>query len=109
MASKSTWSSPAGWSVTNDQGELLAFVLTPGNVDDRKAVPRLTKNLLGKLFGDKGYISQPLFEELFERGLQLITTLKRNMKPALVPLLDRLFLRKRALIESVTRGVVCDQ
>ena len=29
-------------------------------------------NLWGKLVGDRGYLSQPLFEQLFERGLQLI-------------------------------------
>ena len=87
--------------VVNDQGELLAFTLTPGNVDDRKPVEKLTHNLVGKLFGDKGYISKALFEQLFARGLQLITTLKRNMKPRVMPLMDRLFLRKRALIESV--------
>jgi transposase len=87
--------------VVNDQGELLAVVLTPGNVDDRKPVEQLTHNLIGKLFGDKGYISNALFDQLFARGLQLITTLKRNMKPRVMPLMDRLFLRKRALIESV--------
>ena len=87
--------------VVNDQGNLLAFVLTPGNVDDRKPVPKLTKRLMGKLFGDRGYLSQALFEQLLQHGLQLITTLRRNMKPRLLPLLDHLFLRKRALIESV--------
>jgi len=87
--------------VVNDQGELLAFLLTPGNVDDRRPVERLTRNLIGKLFGDKGYISQALFDQLFARGLQLITTIKRNMKPRVMSMMDRLFLRKRALIESV--------
>jgi IS5 family transposase len=87
--------------VINDQGELLAFAITPGNVDDRKLVPKLTRHLVGKLFGDKGYISQKLFLQLLERGLQLITTLRKNMKSRLLPLEDRLFLRKRALIETV--------
>ena len=59
--------------LVNDQGELLAFQLTPGNVDDRKPVPQMSNNLWGKLVGDRGYLSQPLFEQLFERGLQLIT------------------------------------
>lgn len=48
--------------VINDRGELLAFCLTPGNTDDRHPVPRLVKKLFGKLIGDKGYLSQPLFE-----------------------------------------------
>ena len=50
--------------VVNDQGELLACQLTPGNVDDRGPVPILSKRLFGKLFGDRGYISRPLFEQL---------------------------------------------
>jgi hypothetical protein len=86
--------------VINEQGALLAFQLTPGNVDDRTPVPALTGGLWGKLFGDRGYISQPLFEQLREQGVQLITKLKRNMKNKLMPLLDRVLLRKRMSIES---------
>jgi hypothetical protein len=29
--------------VVNDRGEILSFCITPGNVDDRKSVPRLVK------------------------------------------------------------------
>lgn len=87
--------------VINDKGELLAFKLTAANVDDRQPVPDLTKDLIGKLFGDKGYISQPLFEQLYQRGLQLITRCKKKMKSRLIPLIDKILLRKRALLESV--------
>jgi len=87
--------------VINDSGELLGVMITAGNVDDRKPVPAMTKKLFGKLFGDRGYISQKLFEELYERGLQLITKLKKNMKNKLMPMIDKLLLRKRALIETV--------
>ena len=87
--------------VTNDCGELLALRLTPGNTDDRRPVPALVKGLFGKLFGDKGYISQPLFEALYTEGLQLVTRLKTRMKNRLLPLLDKIMLRKRAVIESV--------
>ncbi len=83
------------------RGELLAFKLTSGNTDDRKPVPDLTKDLVGKLFGDRGYISQKLFEELYERGLQLITRYKKKMKQKLVKLIDKILLRKRSLIETV--------
>ena len=82
-------------------GEIMAFKLTSGNVDDRKPVPDLVKHLSGKLFGDKGYISQKLFETLFQQGLQLITRLKGNMKNKLMPLIDKLLLRKRSLVETV--------
>lgn len=77
------------------------MLCTAGNVDARAPVPALSKKLFGKLFGDRGYISQKLFEKLFERGLQLITKLKKNMKNKLMPMFDKLMLRKRCLIETV--------
>jgi hypothetical protein len=87
--------------VINECGELLAVQLTPGNVDDRQPVPHLTRRLFGKLFGDKGYISAEVFAELWDRGLQLITHIRRNMTNRLMPLMDKILLRKRSLIETV--------
>lgn len=55
--------------IVNDRGDLLAFRLTPGNVDDRKPVPSLARDLFGKLFGDKGYIAQWLREKLRAQGV----------------------------------------
>jgi hypothetical protein len=99
-----------GWSfgfklhvVVNDRGELVAFCLTPGNVDDRKPVPKLTQRLFGKLFADKGYLSQPLAEHLFvAQGLRLITKVRRNMRNQLLEWSDKVFLRQRAIIETIT-------
>jgi DDE family transposase len=87
--------------VVNDRGEILAFHLSSGNLDDRKPVPDLTKDLFGKLFADKGYISQPLFELLFQENVQLITSVRQNMKNRLMPLEDKLLLRKRSIIETI--------
>jgi len=87
--------------VINDYGEILAFTLTPGNADDRKPVPKLVKVLFGKLFGDKGYLSQPLFKTLLEQGIQLITGIKANMKNRLMLMSDKLLLRKRYIIETI--------
>jgi hypothetical protein len=88
--------------VVNDRGELLAYCLTPGNVDDRRPVPRLARRLFGRLFGDKGSISAPLAEQLFlDQGLRLITTLRKNMRHHPIHVSDRLLLRKRALIETI--------
>jgi transposase len=89
--------------VINDRGELLNVLVTPGNVDDRKPVPRLVRRLFGKVFGDKGYISQPLYELLRQTiGVQLVTKLKSNSKNHLpMSLTDRILIRKRTIVETV--------
>ncbi len=87
----------------NDRGEILSFCLTPANVDDRNpnVIHTLTKKLFGKLFGDRGYLSHKLWEQLFERDITLITKIRKNMKNKLMNVYDKLLLRKRAVIESV--------
>ncbi len=88
--------------VCNDQGELLNLVITPGNVNDRRPVPDLVRDLFGKVFGDRGYISRKLFEQLYvDFNLELITKLRKNMKNKLMHLGDKLLLRKRAIIETI--------
>ncbi len=89
--------------VINDQGELLNVMLTPGNVDDRKPVPDLVRKLFGKVFGDKGYISQPLHDQLLQTsGIQLVTKRRSNSNNKLpMPLMDRLLLRMRSIVETV--------
>lgn len=88
--------------VVNDQGEILACNLTPGDVDDRAPVPLLAKRLFGKLIGDKGYLSKKLSIELrTTKGVELLTFLRRNMKGRLMLRTDALLMRKRAIIESV--------
>lgn len=89
--------------VVNEFGEILNFTFTPANVDDRNpnVMEKLTKRVFGKLFGDKGYLSKKLFESLMEKDIQLITKLRKNMDNKLMPMIDKLLLRKRALIESI--------
>jgi hypothetical protein len=88
--------------VINERGELLNMCLTPGNTDDRQPVPQLIKGLHGKVFGDRGYISQALSRQLRrDFGIALITKLRRKMKNRLMVLSDKLWLRKRGLIETV--------
>jgi len=97
-----------GWSfgfklhvVVSDSGELLAVYLTAANRHELKALPKLVKRLFGKLFGDMAYLSQPLFEQLMQQGIQLITKLKSNMKNKLMLMTDKLLLRKRSIIETI--------
>ena len=87
--------------VIDDAGELVAFFITPGNVDDRKGLKKMAKFIKGKLFGDKGYISKALQESLWEQGIQLLTKLRRNMKKVALENIDKILLRKRTLIETV--------
>ena len=87
----------------NARGEIVAYVLTGVNVSGKelKVFKVLAKRLYGKLFADKGYISQRLFDFLFEDGIQLVTGLRVNMKNKLMPFYDRMMLRKRYIIETI--------
>lgn len=88
----------------NDRRGIPSFCLTPYNVDDRDldVIRHLTKNILGRLFADKGYISKNLFAEHLEKGVEPITKQKKNAKnPGMMRFSDRILLRKRAVIESV--------
>ena len=89
--------------IINDKGEILNFMFTPGNVDDREPLKqgKFLENIKGKLCADKGYIGQALFENLFLNGIQLVTKVKNNMKNSLMSIADKILLRKRALIETV--------
>ncbi|WP_317111394.1 IS982 family transposase [Chroococcidiopsis sp. SAG 2025] len=88
--------------VFNDCGELLNMTLTPGNTDERRPVFKLLRRLFGKVVADKGYISQTLFERLLrECGIQLLTKPRRNMRNRLMPLMDKLLSRKRAIVETI--------
>ncbi len=87
--------------IVSDCGELLSWQVTPGNIDDRRPVPHLVQKLWGKLFGDLGYLSDPLKILLREQNLELVTKLKKNMKNRFLNLSDKLLLRKRAIIETV--------
>jgi hypothetical protein len=89
--------------VINDKGEILDFLLTQANVDDREPLKNKSfhDKIFGKIIGDRGYISQELFEQLFIDGIHLITKLRKNMKNCLMHVHDRILLRKRAIIECV--------
>jgi len=89
--------------IINDKGEILSFVITQGNVDDREPLysESFIKSVFGKLYADRGYISQTLRDILFVDGIHFVTKLRNNMKGGEMPLQDRIILRKRAVIESV--------
>jgi hypothetical protein len=87
--------------IINSKGQIISVKITQGNVDDRAPVQQLTKGLSGSLYGDKGYISQKLFREIYSNGLRIVTGIKASMKNYLMTIKDKIFLRKRSVIESV--------
>lgn len=89
--------------VTNEIGQIVDFVITTANVDDRDPLKNgnILKNIWGKLYGDKGYISQQLFETLFNLGTFFTTGKRANMKNQLMDLYDKIMLRKRSIIETI--------
>ncbi len=87
--------------VINHHAEIVAFKLTSGNIDDRKPVPDMIKGMKGKAFADRGYISEKLTQTLMKNDIHLFTKIKKNMKNKLFSLMDKLMLKKRAIIESV--------
>jgi hypothetical protein len=94
--------------VINHKGQIMALKITPGNTADSSVLDEIAKYLSGKLYADKGYISRALFNKLWQRGLHLVTGIRRNMRNYLMPLADKLMLRKRFVIETVLDILKCD-
>jgi hypothetical protein len=115
----STGKSTMGWFhgfklhiAINERGELCGATISKANVDDRDidVINSVLIGVDGKLYADKGYISQKLFDYLFDKGITLVTSIRKNMKQKLLPLIDKILLRKRSLIETVNDQLknICD-
>jgi IS5 family transposase len=87
--------------IVNYKGEIVAAKVTTGNVHDTKPVEELAEGLTDKLYGDKGYLSNALKDNLFDKGVTLITTVRKNMKAKAMSLWDRAMLSKRFIIETI--------
>ena len=90
--------------VINHKGEIVSFYITTGSTADNNATVlfKLTKDLFGKFFGDKGYIVNPeIYKKLFTEGKQLITKIRSNMKNKLMHMTDKILLKKRGIVETV--------
>jgi len=88
--------------VINDKGELMAFKITKGDRHDSQVADSLLGFLKGLAFGDKGYISKKIFDELLKKGLKLIPRKRKNMKnqPQLEAY-EKQLLNQRNLVETV--------
>ena len=88
--------------IVNEVGQIVDFQITQANVDDRTPLKNnLLKRIWGKLYGDKGYVNKQLAEMLFADGIHFITCIRTNMKNTLMPLFDKVMLRKRSIIETI--------
>jgi len=87
--------------VINHPGQIMALKFTPSNTADAAVLDEMTKHLADKLYADKGYIGKQMFHRLWQRGLHLITGIRRNMRNYLRPMADKIMLRKRFIIETV--------
>lgn len=89
--------------IINDKGEIISFVITQGNIDDREplSMDSFIDKVSGKLYADRGYISQKIRDVLFVDGIHFVYKMRNNMKGGEIPVTDRIMLRKRAVIESV--------
>jgi len=87
--------------VINHKGDIMSFKITAGNTDDRAVVEKLMQGLEGWLAGDKGYISQKLSKSLANKGIELITNVRKNMKQQVLEPLKQWWLSKRRIVETV--------
>ncbi len=94
--------------VINHKGEIMALKITPGNTADSAVLDEITRHLTGKVYADKGYISREVFSRLWQRGLHLITGIRRNMRNHLMLLGDKIMLRRRFVIETVFDILKCE-
>ncbi|AGH42389.1 transposase [Paraglaciecola psychrophila 170] len=87
--------------VVNHHGEIVAAKVTTANVHDTQPVRELAEGLTDKLYGDKGYLSKDLEADLLDKGVSLITTVRKNMKARAISLWDRAMLSRRYIIETI--------
>ncbi len=80
---------------------LMGLHITPGNVDDRAPLLKMADGLMGILLADKGYISKEKFQKLWKKGLHILVGIRRNMKNYLLPLYNKLLMRKHFIVKTV--------
>ncbi len=89
--------------IINERGQIIDFLITKGNVDDRQQLKDKTfhDEVLGRIFTYTGYIGKNLFEQLFVDGIHLVTKIKKNMKNTLMHLYNKILLKKKDVVENV--------
>ena len=94
--------------VLNHTGHIINYSLSSGELHDLHKTFELLKNLWGSAYGDKGYVSSEIFENLRLFKVNIMTYLKKNMKKMrekLVPFQDAINLRNRGVVENTIKGL----
>lgn len=83
------------------QGRIIKCHISAGNKHDLKVFKQISGDIKGKVFADKGYLGKDIVSNMLDRGLNLITGVRKNMKNKLLTMKDKILLKKRVLVESV--------
>lgn len=83
------------------QVQFIQTQLSNGHTSDIKILPKLAQGYIGKIFGDRGYISETLKEKLVKQDIELITYHRKNMRPVKLSSEDEMMLRQRNKIETI--------
>lgn len=95
-----------GHLVATQGGLIIDFAIAAANIDERDIVPEITEKLSGILIADKGLIRPELKSKLAERGLNLQTPLRSNMKDSRPKKLVAKMMNIRRNIETVNSQLV---
>lgn len=89
--------------IVNRACEIVSALVTPGNVADVTALFPLFQRhpVQGKLFGDRGYISEAYKQLLGSRQCEMITRARANMTQPVFSPEDEHYMCQRNLIETV--------
>jgi hypothetical protein len=78
----------------NHKGEIFSLNIPPGNKNDRTPIPGLCNNLTGKLYANEGNIDKNLSLLLKESDIDLVTTVRKNMKAKVTSTFDSAMLSR---------------
>lgn len=92
--------------VAQEDGILLNFMVTPGNVSDKnhELVLKMFEGLRGMAVGDKGYLSLPLAKKLQQQGVGLFTGFYQNTKRMVMGDYHKK-LKLRQMVETAIGGI----
>lgn len=87
--------------IINHIGQIVDVFISTGNVADnnKELLRKITKGFVGLLIGDKGYITS-IKEELADNGVNLLTKVRKNMKPPKYTPKELHYKKHRGLIET---------